>query len=317
MRRFRMETTLDWLLDSDPSIQAQVKKDLLAVSPEESRRAEAAIPEGGWARELMRRRKGDGHWGDGAYNPKWTCTHYVLYELVQLGMPRDDRACGESTALLFGYPRGREGGVNYARTVDCSDVCVNGMILTIGVHFRAAERALLELVDFLLGARMADGGWNCEYLRGAVHGSLHTTIAVLEGLEAFEAEAGQHRRAEIRDAIAAAIEFILKHRLYKSDRTGEAIKDEFFKFCFPVRWKYDILRCLDLFRKFGVAEDARMGEALDIVDAAKNANGRWKARSQPGKTYFAMERNGEEGRWNTLRALRVLEHYGRRHHGIP
>ncbi len=35
-------------------------------------------------------------------------------------------ACRESVRLLLGSGRGRDGELNYARTVACSDVCING-----------------------------------------------------------------------------------------------------------------------------------------------------------------------------------------------
>jgi hypothetical protein len=56
--------------------------------------------------------------------------------------------------------------------------------------------------------------------------------------------------------------------------------------------------------------DERMEEALEMVERAANPRGRWRAASQPGKTYLVHEKNGSEGRWNTLRALRVLGYYG-------
>jgi hypothetical protein len=44
---------------------------------------------------------------------------------------------------------------------------------------------------------------------------------------------------------ARSIEFILQHRLLKSDRTGEVISKSFTMLSHPSRWRYDILRALD------------------------------------------------------------------------
>lgn len=305
-----MDKTIGWLLlDADPSLEYQVRRDLLPetlLDPEAARRR---ISESGWAKILLDARKADGHWGNGAYNPKWTCTHYALYELTQLEAPGDLEACRESAMMLLSYPRGIDGGINYAKTVAYSDVCVNGMILTVAGHFNIGSEAIEGIVDYLLDARMSDGGWNCEYYHQASHSSLHTTISVIEGLETWLGSGGTYRKEEIERALDEGIDFILRHRLYKSERTGETIKDDFFKFCFPVRWKYDILRCLDLFRKFSVPYDERMDEALAIVRKAGGIAGRWKAASQAGKVYFQAEKNGQDSTWNTLRALRVLGRY--------
>jgi len=239
--------------------------------------------------------------------------------MCQLEVPSGDEQCAESALILLSYPRGVDGGINYARTVPYSDVCVNGMILSIACRFLGVGDgfggdAIPALVDYLLSMRMSDGGWNCAYYSGGIRGSLHTTISVLEGLWACITDSdglrwAGYRRDEILDAIDGGVEFILRHRLFRSERTGEVIKDDFLKFPFPVRWKYDVLRCLDLFRRYGVPYDTRMDEALDLVEAARGATGRWKAASQPGKTFFIVERNGTDGRWNTLRALRTLGAY--------
>jgi len=306
-----MDEIIDWLLDdADPALEYLVRRDLLFSPATETEKLRRRIPSSDWAKALLDERKADGHWGNGVYNPKWTCTHYVLYELTQLAVPDDQDACRESAMMLLSYPVGSDGGINYARTVEYSDVCVNGMILTIASHFGIGSEAVGGIIDYLMKVRMPDGGWNCEYPHGARHSSLHTTISVIEGLGACLRGGNEHRKSEVELAIAGGIEFMLRHRLYKSERTGEVIKDEFLKFCFPVRWKYDILRCLDLFRTLGVPYDGRMEEALAIVRKAAGKNGKWKAASQAGKTYFIVEKNGTDGKWNTLRALRVLNHFG-------
>jgi len=306
----RMDDTLRWLLEgADPALEYQVRRDLLRQPSGETESLRREIPARGWAGRLLAERGSSGHWGSGSYNPKWTCTHYVLYELTQLEAPGDLRSCGESALLLLSNPAGDDGGVNYAKTIRYSDACVNGMLLTIASWFGVGGPAADAVVDYLLKVRMADGGWNCAYRDGARRSSLHTTISVIEGLETFLAAGGAYRKSDIRQALDEAVEFILRHRLCRSERSGEIIKDEFFRFPFPVRWKYDILRCLDIFRRFGIPYDGRMDEALDFIAKAANFRGRWKAASQPGATYFVVEKNGSEGRWNTLRALRVLARY--------
>ncbi len=263
-------------------------------------------------RALLERRRSDGHWGNGVYNPKWTCTHYVLFELVQLGIDPDNAESRASASLLLDFPAGKDGGINYARTVEYSDVCINGMILNIFCYFCINDARVRSVIDFLLAVQMGDGGWNCEYHHGARKSSLHTTIAVLEGLSRFLALGDPYRTREIEVASASGFEFILKHELYKISTTGEVIKDEFLKFCFPVRWKYDILRCLDYFQSEKVAYDPRMGDALALVTAGLRRNGYVSAYSQPGKVYPEVKALMDGRKWNTLRVLRIEKQYGDR-----
>ena len=85
-------------------------------------------------------------------------------------------------------------------------------------HGYHAER-LDELVDYLLGQQLDDGGWNCA-ARGepGKHSSFHTSIQALEALHAYQQAGGS---ASTDEAQARGREFFLRHRLYKSHRTGK------------------------------------------------------------------------------------------------
>jgi hypothetical protein len=80
------------------------------------------------------------------------------------------------------------------------------------------------------------------------------------------------------------------------------------EFAFPTRWHYDVLWGLDYLRKAGAGPDERVAEAVDLVAAKQDQNGRWPlGKPHVGKVHFDMEgRKGTASRWNTLRALRVL-----------
>ena len=120
-----------------------------------------------------------------------------------------------------------------------------------------------------------------------------------------------YRAAELDQVAAAAREFILQHRLYKSDRTGQIINSRFLLLSYPARWFYDILRTLDYFRDAGVAYEPRLQDALDVLMAKRRKDGAWPLQARhPGQTHFDMETPGQPSRWNTLRSLRVLKHFG-------
>jgi hypothetical protein len=103
-----------------------------------------------------------------------------------------------------------------------------------------------------------------------------------------------------------AHEFLLIHRLYKSDKTGRTIDPKWTRLSFPPRWRYDVLRVLDYFRDCDAEKDERMLDAVEIL-LSKEKNGRWPLQSKhPGRVFFDMEKPGETSRWNTLRSMRVL-----------
>lgn len=307
----RTGNVLDWLLQGDIAVAYQVKRDLQKAPPEELSDLRKEIPRQGWGAALLQARRSDGHWGEGFYRPKWTSTHYTLLELKGLGTPETNQECSASTSMIFADSLGRDGGVNYAKTVKDSDVCINGMALGLGVYFKTKAILLESPLDFLLRTQMADGGWNCEHLRGAVHSSVHTTLSVLEGLTEYLEAGIPYRSVQVLAARERGEEFLLQHRLYLSHRTGRIMDPKMTRLSYPPRWRYDILRALEYFRSSGRLYDSRMDCALELLLKKRRKDGTWPLQMKhPGKTHFEMEKVGRPSRWNTLRALRVLEHFG-------
>lgn len=302
---------VDWLLAGDPSIQLLTRRDLLGERGPGLERVRNSIESAGWGRRYLAARRSDGHWGRGFYQPKWISTHYTLVDLATIGLSPDCEPARQSVDLVLSAPRGRQGGINYARTVADSDVCINGMILGFASWFRPEDSRLHELVDYLVEVRQPDGGWNCDYVKGSTRSSLHTTLSVLEGLWAFRRNAGRYRDREIVAATAAGVEFILAHRLYRVRQSGAVIDPRFLRFTFPPRWRFDVLRALHAFSAEAVPYDERMADALKVVADKRLPDGRWLTTApHPGQEHFRMEVVGRPSRWNTLRALAVLRHFG-------
>jgi hypothetical protein len=68
---------------------------------------------------------------------------------------------------------------------------------------------------------------------------------------------------------------------------------------------------LDYLHRAGAAPDERVAEAVDLVAGKAHQNGRWPLdEPHAGAVHFDLEgRRGTASRWNTLRALRVLNWY--------
>jgi hypothetical protein len=266
----------------------------------------------GWGKKFLSCRKKDGYWGRGFYQPKWTSSHYTLLDLKNLAISSQNKATKETLQLIFQNEKGPDGGILPIGTIKKSDVCINGMVLNYASYFHTNEESLKSVVDFLLSQQMNDGGFNCQSNRkGAVHSSLHSTLSVLEGIHEYKKNGYGYRLKELEKAASDSHEFILIHKLFRSDRTGEIINPNFLKFYYPSRWYYDILKAMDYFQNATIKYDERMTEALEIIHNKRNADGLWKlAAHHPGQTHFDMEKAGVPSRWNTLRALRVLKYYG-------
>jgi hypothetical protein len=121
-------------------------------------------------------------------------------------------------------------------------------------------------------------------------------------------DAGVVDRSRFQVAEARAMEFMLAHRLYKSDKTGAVIHERMTYLTFPSYWHYTVLRGLDYIRATPYIGDARLEDAVKLLEGKRKPNGRWPSENRiPGITFFDMEKPGQESRWNTLRALRVLK----------
>ncbi len=300
---------IDWLLEGDVSIQYQVWRDLLGV---DKKKLQASISTEGWGQEYLSKRKSDGHWGDGFYQPKWISTHYTLLDLRNLNLSPTNDIVQETLELILQNNIADDGGIQLGpSTSQYSDVCVNGMFLNYASYFKTPEIKMHSIIDCLLNEIMADGGFNCRTTRsGAKHSSLHTTISVLEGLSEFQKAGYTYRKDEILSVKKSSIEFILLHQLFLSDRTGQIINKEFLKLTYPCRWKYDILRALDFFQYTGIGWDNRMKAAIDVLKSKRNNEGSWNMQAaHPGQVHVNMEKAGKPSRWNTLRVLRVMKHF--------
>jgi hypothetical protein len=307
----RIESNIkDWLLEGDPSIVYQTQRDLLCTPAGKLCRVQESIALKGWGRQFLERQNPAGHWGRGPYQPKWTCTHYTLIDLKNLGIAPDCVQCRKATQQLLGMRWGKDGGINYARTVEYSDICINGMILDMAAYFTPEAEGLPHIIDYILSHQFKDGGWNCQYYEGATHSSVHSTMGILEGLSQYQNSRSTYREREVAKALSEGIEFLLRHRLFRSEKTGAPIDPKMLMLSYPYRWKYDVLRALDLIANQKSAYDERMADGIEVLLKKRRRDGRWPLQlKHPGQTHFEMEKVGEPSRWNTLRALKVLRHF--------
>ena len=138
---------------------------------------------------------------------------------------------------------------------------------------------------------------------------------MLEALREYELTGGS--RPEVTEARLRGQEYLLERRLFHLLSTSEVIERDregetaFTRFAFPTWWHYDVLRGLEYLRRAAVRPDERVAEAIDLVVSKCDADGRWPLETRyPGQMLVALdESEGQPSRWNTLRALRVLDWY--------
>jgi hypothetical protein len=115
-------------------------------------------------------------------------------------------------------------------------------------------------------------------------------------------------------------EYLLERYLFRRKSTGEVIERDrksgaaWSNFAYRIWWHYDVLRGLDYLRRAGVAPDARVDEAINLLITKRDNSGRWllDARYPGVMPVETEERVGQPSLWNTLRALRVMQCYSAR-----
>lgn len=297
--------TREWLLEGDPAIRWQALRDLTDASDAEVTAERWRVAHEGWGAEVLGRQLPTGDWG-GLDTPDdaWRYNLTALESLRLLGVDPHDPAVRsriERTRVRvrwpdwFGSPAYFDGE---------EEACINGQVLAQGAALGVPSSALAAR---LVAEQLEDGGWNCD-APASRRGSFHSTICVLEGLLAYERSADA--AVPVDAARTRGEEYLVQRGLLRRASTGQLIDEDFFRFGWPSRWRYDVLRALDHLRDAAWPQDDRLGEALEVVRSRRRENGRWIAETPPLDIPVPpFERPGADSRMLTLRALRVLQHF--------
>lgn len=341
------ERVARWLLDQDnPGIRYWTLRDLLGRpdNDPEVLSSRQRIASWGPVANLLREQHADGYWGepDDCYWPKWSATVWPLILLAEMGMPGDHpsirSACeyflkmAESQDKSWPPPDYPEGDLTGYRLL--WEPCVTGNMARTLVEFGFSEDPRVRgMFDWLVRTQLPDGGWNCEPGPWGVsvhHSSFMSTIEPLWAFASLQRERWPKRGKE---AVAGACEFLLMHRLYKSDRDFRVINEEWTRLHFPIFYFYDILHALRVVTALGYGEDQRTRDAWELLLSKRLPDGTWPLEStflgmiksnlvkeneewlrlqgadvaKIPDIYSSLGKLGEPNPWVTLNALRVLK----------
>jgi hypothetical protein len=302
---------LHWLLESDPAIAWQAMRDLTDAPPAAIAAERARVSREGIGAAILSQQNSDGAWRrDGA--PAWLPTLFTMQLLRATGVDRMDPVVERAVMLPERNLRWSDHNNRWdLRSPEFGgnpffggevEPCINGGVLALGGYFGRPNESLARR---LLSEQLEDGGWNCEAPKSA-RSSFHTTICVLEGLLEYERAVGSV--PEMAAARRRGEGYLLARGLFRRLSNGEVVDPEFLGFGYPPRYEYDVLRGLDYLRSAGVAPDARVAEAVEVVRERRQPDGRWflDRTHEEAIAVPLGERVDEPSGWNTLRALRVL-----------
>jgi hypothetical protein len=294
-------------------------QDLTGAPASEVAAERARVATEGWGAQLLALQEADGRWGGAAWNRGWNSTMHVLWLLRHLGLDPASAQARRAVGLVRDHVTWKGSGPqecdNNPFFAGELEPCINGQVAMAGAYFGQDVRSL---IDRLLGEQLSDGGWNCEAPNNSSRSSFNTTICVLEAL--LEHERATGGSPEANEARLRGQEYLLERRLFRRRSTGEVIERDrkggaaWTRFAFPTWWHYDVLRGLEYLRSAGVTPDERVAEAIELVTSKRDGDGRWLLETRyPGVMPVEIdEGEGRPSRWNTLRALRVLDWYSAR-----
>ncbi len=270
---------LDFLLGSDePAIRHAALTGLLdrPARDTEVRAARSRIPDGPIVRRLLAGQRPDGGFGGHPY-AKWGGAHWRLVSLADLGVEAGTPGLGAAyeTVLTWLLAPGHVKGVPViaGRARRCGSQEGNALIVGTWLG-RAGDPRVSELARNLVRWQWPDGGWNCDVRPEASHSSFHETRPPLVGLARYARETGD---SDARAASARAAEFLLRHRVVFSERTGELVHPSVGKLHYPPYWHYDLLAGLRAVVETGQITDSRTADALELLESRRHADGTWQA----------------------------------------
>lgn len=244
---------------------------------------------------------------------KWHGAFWRLVSLVDLGVePGNPDAIAAAEQTLEWLCSPRRLATIHRRKIDgrvrrCASQDGRALQACLRVGLRG-DRRLDILAESLVETQWPDGGWNCDVRPKAAHSSFNETWGPILGL----AEYGAHESAK------RGAEFLLRHRVVFSERTGAVAHPVFLKLHYPPYWHYDVLVGLQTLASSIGLGDARTGHALDALEAKRRADGTWRCEGKWWKRPGSKGSNVEVVDWTpfandllTERALTVLRDGGR------
>ncbi len=247
--------------------------------------------------------------------------------LAEMGVPPDDRIKAECERFFdlhqvdtgaFACPSKLE---RARRRWD--EACLTGnMVRTLFKFGYGEDRRVQRAVDWFPEHQQEDGGWNCDYPEKKVkHSSFMSTV---EPLWAYSEIPRRKWTRRMKRSIERGAEFLLMHRVYKSDNHHWRPTYPFFtQLHFPMYYFYDALHGLRVLTKLGYADDERIRDAVHLLLSKQNPDGTWNLEGdwyregdlfypsgKGRKTLVDVEELGKPSKWITLNCYRVLSQTG-------
>jgi hypothetical protein len=318
----------EWLLEeSNPSVRYFTLTRILDFDEtnKEVRRARQDIMQAGAVPVILAKQEPAGNWDPARnfYTSKYRGTVWQLIILAEHAAdPEDERVRRACEFILehsqdrstggFAYHRAeRTGGGRPSEVIPC---LTGNMVWSLQRLGYAEDQRVQHGVDWLSEyLRFDDGesrpprGWRYRHFENC-YGRHSCFMGVVKGLKALADVPQADRSTKVENCIGAAVDFLLKHHLYKNSHDpARTAKVGWTRLGFPKMWQTDVLEILRILTGLGIREE-RMQEAVDLIAAKQDDRGRWMLQDTfNDRTQVRIEQKGKPSKWVTLHALSVLK----------
>jgi hypothetical protein len=238
---------------------------------------------------LLKGQRADGSFGVHPYS-KWKGAHWRLVSLVELGVPKSNRAAHAAASTVLDWvakPAWQRKSAIAGK--ERRHASMEGNALAACCRLGMAKDARVRsIAEVLLRAQWPDGGWNCDRNPHARRSSFHESLAPIWGLVEYHRTTGDERALK---SARLAVELLLEHRLFRSLSTGRPIHKEWLEIHWPHYWHYDFFHGLRAVAMLGLLKDPRAADAIELLNARRKPDGTWRAT---GRRYWRV--SGSAGR---------------------
>jgi hypothetical protein len=319
---------VDWLLEKDnPSVQYFALSQLLdkPESSAEVQAAKKAIMLTGLVPKILDKQNAGGYWEapEKFYTAKYKGTVWQLIILAELGADGNYERVKKACEFILANSQDRKsggfsawlsvkvGGGRYSGVLPCLTGNMVWSLIRLGL---LADPRVQRGIDWIVKYQRFDDGeayppkiWPYEKATSCF-GKHSCHMGVVKSLKALAEIPAEKRSKTVNDTIERGIEYMLKHRIHKrSHNLSKVSKPGWLKFGFPLMYQTDVLEILGILTSLG-CKDERMQEAVDLVIAKQDEQGRWNLENTfNGRFQTNIEQKGSNSKWITLNALKALK----------
>jgi len=320
----------EWLLEREnPSVRYFTLTEILGKPENDNlvKKAKEDIMKSGIVPAILAKQHETGYWEkpNMFYTAKYKGTVWQLLVLAELKADGNDERIKKTCEFILENSQDREsGGFSMHASASTgggrhSEVipCLTGNMIWALIRFGFLEDPRVRRgIDWITtyqrfddGVREAPKGW--PYDRFGICFGRHTChMGAVKALKALAEIPAGKRSKEVNDTIKNGVAYMLVHRIHKrSHDPSRASKPGWLRFGFPLMYQTDALEILGILTGLGYKDD-RMKEAVNLVIAKQDRQGRWKLEnSYNDRFHVNIERKGKQSKWITFKALEALKRF--------